>query len=234
MNFAPQQHPSFVHDSARGADDGRAWNSLESRTLSGQQQLDQTSWTYPPAHLPPNPLPHPRNASAPSIRVTTELPQPQDFNASPAALSASSSTQFPESSHQAFNPHHLSPQARRGNFMNPEGEMQHTPPVSPLPNQAPATMGEQMSRKRSHEQMMEAAGGRHVEHHSGGHSRTGSVSSQHLDQSAGEGGIISPKTRTLKRGDAPMNAQGKFICTNPECQDQIFDRKCEWRLVQCE
>ncbi|QIW96253.1 hypothetical protein AMS68_001771 [Peltaster fructicola] len=36
-------------------------------------------------------------------------------------------------------------------------------------------------------------------------------------------------TRTIKRSDAPINENNKYICTvSSECVDMTFDRKCEW------
>jgi hypothetical protein len=36
--------------------------------------------------------------------------------------------------------------------------------------------------------------------------------------------------RSIKRGDPPQAHDGKYYCNfGPECADQYFDRKCEWR-----
>jgi hypothetical protein len=36
--------------------------------------------------------------------------------------------------------------------------------------------------------------------------------------------------RMIKRGDPPQAHDGKYYCNYaPECADQYFDRKCEWR-----
>jgi hypothetical protein len=87
-------------------------------------------------------------------------------------------------------------------------------------------LSESLSRKRSHDEMT----GHAVQSHppSGGHSRSASVASQQQDLSPSE--AISPRARTIKRPDPPVNEHGKFVCNvSPECAEQTFDRKCEWR-----
>lgn len=170
-----------------------------------------------------NSPPHSRNP--PNIRVITELPED---HLSYHTHSATSLTSKPPSSLQG------SPYNRYGPNLSPrdahipmhppdDTNMQHTPPPDS------ANMGEQqqLSRKRSHEQMTsESVQFIPAQANMDGHSdRAGSVSSQAPD-------YPSPQNRSIavKRGNAPINDQGKLICEyDPSCTGLTFDRKCEWR-----
>ena len=70
-------------------------------------------------------------------------------------------------------------------------------------------------------------GAAEVPQNGSGHSRNNSDASHAQDNSAEE--EFSPRSRTVKRPDPPINAQQKFYCNvSSECEGQTFDRKCEW------
>ena len=103
-----------------------------------------------------------------------------------------------------------------------------TPPHSPNHAHSPQEMpnGEQASRKRRHSDI---SGGMPQQMTEAVHSRQNSMGSMPAEQSQGEDYENSPRARTIKRSDAPQNAEGKYYCAiSEECADQIFDRKCEW------
>lgn len=52
------------------------------------------------------------------------------------------------------------------------------------------------------------------------------------DETQHEEGFEPRGSRSFKRGDPPVTAEGKFYCDYAsECAGQYFDRKCEWRFV---
>lgn len=194
----------------------------------------QSAFDYQQQALPPRT----RNSLAPTIRVTTGFPgfsqqTPQDTT----YPSASSSSSLPLQEEQYFTTYqntHLSPQNTR--FMVPQPPNNMNAPVSPVSAHSPrdnATLPELLSRKRSHSQIddAEAAPPPPPIMQSGAHSRAGSVASQPPNSASPAGEDYSPRgSRSFKRGDPPVNADSKYYCDfAPECADQTFDRKCEWR-----
>lgn len=121
----------------------------------------------------------------------------------------------------------LSTQEPQRFFMAQDSQSMNTP-VSPVSAQhSPRdTMGEQMSRKRSHSQMRDEG-----PLPSERHSRSGSAASlmQH-DNSDLADEYQSPRgSRTFKRAEAPTNSENKYYCDfSAECEGLTFDRKCEW------
>lgn len=179
----------------------------------------QPEFVYTPT-LPPRT----RNPLTPTIRLTKDCPniaefqqQPQDHHHSANSVSSTSSLPPQASFYQAQYTTHLNPSTTR--FMPPEQQEMQTPPRSPQN----AAIGEQNPRKRSHSTM---SGGAPAQAGSAG-SRSGSVASN-AEQSMGED--YSPRNRTFKREDPPMNADNKYVCTSSsDCSALTFDRKCEWR-----
>ncbi|KAK5170403.1 uncharacterized protein LTR77_004991 [Saxophila tyrrhenica] len=202
----------------------------EPEATPGQQFVDASWQQFQAQDLPP----HSRNFAPPGIRLITDpgiLPalhqQPQAYHNS-TSVSSASTLPLRESPYNRYGPN-LSPLDAQYPHMHPPDEkMQNTPPRSPHAIEA-ASMGEQLSRKRSHEQMaaesmryVAAPVNMAVQPNLDGQSRAGSVSSQ-VD--------LSPpiKNIAIKRGNPPTNAQGKFACDySEECAGLIFDRKCEW------
>lgn len=86
-------------------------------------------------------------------------------------------------------------------------------------------MGENLSRKRSHEQITaEDVRSTPAQANTDGHGRAGSASSRAES--------VSPHTRkiALQRDNAPTDAHGNFICKrDPVCSELAFARKCDWR-----
>lgn len=192
-----------------------------------QQQLAPNPEHFSHRNGYPVPLPpRSRNPSAPSIRVTTDYTysaQPQDIYL-PASASSNSSYQLQETPYQQPSSAHLSPQTPNF-YMAATEQRLHTPPRSPLSPRDPA-LGEH-SRKRSHSEMSGGVPPQQHQHSARG-SRSGSVASLQPQQSGEED--FSPRSRTIKRSDAPTNADRKYICTvSEECVELTFDRKCEWR-----
>ena len=200
-----------------------SWHHLPSQSLPEQPG---TGFVY----QAPSPL-RSRNPLTPTIRVdTSNLPgfqqQPQDTYLS--ATSVSSSSSIPPQDTYYHNPYashaqHLSPQGTHFHMHQEQQEMQ-TPPHSPhAPSPVNGPGGEQISRKRSHS---EISGGHQAQPQSAG-SRSGSIASVPA-QSPGE--EYSPRNRSLKRPDPPMNTDNKYYCDfSAECTGLTFDRKCEWR-----
>lgn len=81
-------------------------------------------------------------------------------------------------------------------------------------------------RKRSHSEMSQQEGA--LQQALQEHARAESV---HSPNGVSPTDDYSPRgSRAFKRGDPPVNAQGKYICEySEECIGQVFDRKCEWR-----
>ncbi|EME87473.1 uncharacterized protein MYCFIDRAFT_209515, partial [Pseudocercospora fijiensis CIRAD86] len=105
-------------------------------------------------------------------------------------------------------------------------------PPSPISAQASpddtTTMGEPQSRKRSHS-MMSQQEPMTMQSEVPMPARAPSVASQGVAEASPRGEFSPRGSRAFKRGDPPVNAMGKYICTySEECTDQSFDRKCEW------
>ncbi|KAF2858397.1 hypothetical protein K470DRAFT_259812 [Piedraia hortae CBS 480.64] len=89
--------------------------------------------------------------------------------------------------------------------------------VSPVNGHSPTG---QQSRKRTHSQMQNELDVSHARDSIG--PREGSSAAED-EQSPTRG------SRVHKRGEPPVNNEGKFYCAfAPECAGQVFDRKCEW------
>ena len=226
----PLHQPDLYQDNAYAAGTGAHWNRFQgipgpSFDNSWQQQQYVAPTTLPPQTRPPG------------IRLDTTVSSvphqqwPQEFHSSgnsATTLSATSTNPLQEQLPFSRYRTHLSPLDAHNPMHQSDENMQHTPPRSP--QTVDAALGEQLSRKRSHEQMTSgslqytpapAHMDQTIEHMP---SRAGSVSSQAQDYSTPIRNIA------VQRGDPPTNAQNKFICEfSPECSDFTFDRKCEWR-----
>ena len=165
------------------------------------------------------------------LRVDTSslaLAQPQDFN----NLSATpiSATSNPGSNYGPYLRPQDSPHDVRARSSIPMTQVEtpqqpYTTPKSESP--VPAALIAQNPRKRSFGEMAEGENGQH----SRNGSRAGSEGHPHYHQPSGDD--ESPgrhrSNTTISRPDPPTNKEGKYICTySPECEDQTFDRKCEW------
>lgn len=230
--------------SAFGIGDGVAWNNHANE--SGLLQGFEVN-SLPPSVSPQFPPPRSRNLHGQKLpKLETSSPsQPQDFHDS--SVSSAHSTQSFQNPFRgrtsAYGPL-LTPHAPRSS-MEPEGKMaqvQHSPTQHAMQLSEIANMTEQLTRKRSHDEMMGAPTAypivdqldQHATQNGNGevhsHSRAGSVISQQQDGSGAEGASPEARTRTIKRGEPPRDAQGKLVCNfSEECTGIIFDRKCEWR-----
>lgn len=177
----------------------------------------------------------------PGIRDTPQIAVSGHFLAQPSPDVYASAASSPQSDYKYYQNGYARPlfEEHISHFMNSESlETMQTPPISahPSPNNE-AIMGDQISRKRSHsamstqeftQQMIAAANADSAAHSNDTRpaSRNGSVNTD-----GGEAEGYSPAgTRAFKRGDAPKNEHGKYICEYTEdCRALTFDRKCEWR-----
>lgn len=219
------------------ADVGTSWQAVPEYQQDLSRPVDATT-------LPQRA----RNSLTPSIRVTTDFSQLQDFQQPQdiyhsATSHSSTSTHFPQEIWS--NPYtntHLSPQTSR--YPMPEATEMRTPPRSPHSTHE-VVAGEQISRKRSHSVMSGGAPpiAPQLQQSSANGSRASSAAPNPAEQYAMEqysaeqydtqqysGEEHEPKARTIKRGEPPTNNENKYICDfAEECQGQTFDRKCEWR-----
>lgn len=114
-------------------------------------------------------------------------------------------------------------------------------PVSPISANSPheqhqqhqPQMAESLPRKRSHSQMSHEIQLPDDLQPNGRQSRATSNASNRQNSASPGPDDYSPKgSKSFKRPDPPTNEIGKYICTfSDECNDLIFDRKCEWRYV---
>ncbi|CAK1355688.1 unnamed protein product [Cercospora beticola] len=172
-----------------------------------------------PPRLPPNQGP-------PTIRLTTATAASQ-----PQAAYLSASASPPAGRDNNHIPAFLShPHSQMSPYMANETMEPIQAPVSPIsPRQSPhdTTMGDQqhqLPRKRSHSVMSQQHDAAIVDVL---HSRAPSTHSQTGASPTEE---FSPRgSRAFKRGDPPMNTEGKYICNfSDDCNGQVFERKCEW------
>ncbi|KXT11785.1 hypothetical protein AC579_9238 [Pseudocercospora musae] len=225
---APQQNPGVLanHFSPLLPQDSSLYDSSgyysawEEQQQSGFQNLDDS--TRAQSFLPQN--------LTPSIQVSTpDLPGRAQHNCLAQARSA------PQVAHASlchnnntYSPGHLSLVQKL--FMHQETETMQVPP-SPISAQASpddTTMGEQQSRKRSHS-MMSQTEPMTFQSEIPMPARAPSVTSQGAAEASPAEDFSPRGSRAFKRGDPPVNAIGKYICTySDDCTDQVFDRKCEW------
>ncbi|KAM3418456.1 hypothetical protein BST61_g4442 [Cercospora zeina] len=169
------------------------------------------------------------NQESPSIRLTTATATASSQPQAAHLLSASAS---PLAGHD--NNHTLalptSLPSRMSPFMATETTETIQAPVSPIsPRQSPhdTAMGDQqhqLPRKRSHSVMSQQHDASIAD------VLRSRAPSTHSQAGASPPEEFSPRgSRAFKRGDPPMNPDGKYICNfSDDCFGQTFERKCEW------
>jgi hypothetical protein len=217
-----------------------------------QQQWQDASQEHllvpPPAHTRGNtaaqahssPLRRPGQVTS-ALRLTTELPytpdsqlQPQDsHHTSATSLYAPYNCEttpayfenFPYSQQRntEMADIQVQPQVGPGNGQIASPISDHpdlSRPISPVP------MPTDHERKRSFSQMSQGPPQMHM-------MPTDEQSPSGVAYETSPNGIEDAGhkvQRSVKRGDPPQAHDGKYYCSfGPECADQYFDRKCEWR-----
>ena len=256
----PRVVPQEASDASLAYSHGHASDSaaathfhLETAQVGAWQQLlpepHNTSFALP-SDLPPPRLT--RDESTPTIRVFTDpaafppFAQQHQEASIPDAYPSAASVSPGSSTHHPFQeparPYYTTPNNITTAILSPHAqqlmsvdrrEMQ-TPPRSPYEQQQQQQQhvdatGVLVTRKRSHSAMSAEHAPDDMSHLQHNHHRSPSMHSMNDGRSPqGEG--FSPRTRTVKRDDPPVNQEGKYFCIYaPECEGQIFDRKCEWR-----
>lgn len=187
------------------------------------------------------PQQRPRHSVAPTIRLDTAFSGPSPFQTPEdpyPSSAASSNSSVPLREHHpnqptytTYNSNNLSPHSPFMTTENPN--VAPVSPVSARDSPSHAVMAEPMTRKRSHSQMSQEAP---KPQSAGVHSRQGSTASAGFTSNSPHAEYYDSPTRgsrSYKRDrQPPANEHGKYYCdASEECQGQIFDRKCEWRLV---
>jgi hypothetical protein len=228
------------------------WQGQQVHTPQGRRQYTQPAHSRGNANLAVQTEslpPRPRSTSqvTPTIRVTTEHPYTPDSQAQPQDSHPTSATSL-------HAPYNYGPTTYIGhnalyadaNFHDmAEIQMQQLPQMganngiaSPISDNNPALsrpisptnapMVDPNIRKRSFSEMSQQQPPPPMQMMPADHQ-----SPQPSPYETSPGGMEDAGhkvQRMIKRGDPPQAHDGKYYCNfAPECADQYFDRKCEWR-----